>query len=606
MGLFYPKPYTELRVYFYIFFAMQQYPILGIDLGTCYSCVYAYHKGSIEPVPINGANTIRSAIYVRDGVMLFGSLAMAHAHNEPDNVFYDVKRFIGRTYNEIGDLVQRKNYQFSIMQWGDVPVFVVPSSQDRNSYSVCTPEVLDSYFLRYLVDEAQNYLGYQITDVVITVPAFFQQSQQNTTLAAAQLAGLNVLALFHEPSAAALASNLPPVLELRHVLVYDLGGGTFDLALVETKNALYDVIGSDGDPFLGGSDFDYEMCKIIQDRLVQHGIDINMWNRQKISRLQDLSEKAKIELSTMKSTYIDISLIDSSIECDFDIYRDEFEKAIFPYIQRTLDICHRLLQYTHVVLTPNDAILLVGGSSYIPLVRASLEKAFPNTPILNNVNPAEIVAHGAAWYCLDMYCSKHDPPLQNPLPCPVIHPIVVHSVYVQFGNNPPVLVLPSGVRCQTVERKTYAFSWNGVRVKILTDGDDHQAGNLRELDTFNIRGFFGQAVIEMQMNAKGELEFSYGRQGHRLETRIVGFQHSISMTQLNQFTQRYNLIKKCKNDITAIFTQKQQQGRVTVQARNQYNLIMDWFNNPKVIQRASDDAINRVYRENYYDYFARL
>ena len=584
---------------------MQRYPILGIDLGTCYSCVYTYHNGSLVPVPINGVNTIRSAIYVKDGVMLFGSLAMAHASHEPDNVFYDVKRFIGRTYDEIGNLVQRKNYQFSIMQWGDIPVFVVPSSQDVNSYSVCTPEVLDSYFLKYLVDEAQNYLGYEITDVVITVPAFFQQSQLNATLTAAQLAGLNVLALFHEPSAAALASNLPPVLQQRHVLVYDLGGGTFDLALVETENALYDVIGSDGDPFLGGSDFDYEMYKIIQDRLRQHGIDTSLWNRQKISRLQDLSEKAKIELSSAPLTNIDISLIDPTFECDFDIYKEEFEKAICPYIQRTLDICHRLLQYTNVVLNPNDAILLVGGSSYIPLVRSSLEEAFPNTPILNNVNPAEIVAHGAAWYCLDLYCSKHNPPLQNPLPCPVIHPLVVHSVYVKFGNNEPVVALPSGIRCQAIQRITYAFRWNGVSVKILTEGDDHQAGKLRELDTFNIRGFFGQAVIEMQMNARGELEFSYGREGHQLVTRIVGFQHSIPMAQLNVITQRYNLIERCKNDITTIYKQKEQQGRIVPQASNQYNLIMNWFNDPMVVKRAPENNINNVYTENY-NYFASL
>lgn len=584
---------------------MERYPILGIDLGTCYSCVYTFHNGSLVPVPINGANTIRSAIYVKDGVMLFGSLAMAHANDEPDNFFYDVKRFIGRTYDEIGDLVQRKNYQFSIMQWNNVPVFVVPSSQDANNYSVCTPEVLDSYFLKYLVDEAQNYLGYDITDVVITVPAFFQQSQLNATLAAAQLAGLNVLALFHEPSAAALASNLPPVLQQRHVLVYDLGGGTFDLALVETNNALYDVIGSDGDPFLGGSDFDYEMYKIIQNRLAQHGIDTNLWNRQKISRLQDLSERAKIELSSSQLTYVDISFIDRALEYDFEITRDDFERAIYPYIQRTLDICHRLLQFTHVTLNARDAILLVGGSSYIPLVRALLTNEFPDTPILNNVNPAEIVAHGAAWYCLDLYCSKHAPPLQNPLPCPVIHPIVVHSVYAKFGNNEPVLVLPSGIRCQTVQRIRYAFRWNGVSVKILTEGDDHRPGNLRELDTFNIRGFFGQAVIEMQMNARGELEFSYGREGHQLVTRIVGFQHSIPVAELNGVTQRYNLIERCKNDITAIYTQKQQQGRITPQASNQYKLIMEWFNNPKVVRHAVDVNINNVYADNYR-YFANL
>ena len=576
---------------------MEIYPILGIDLGTCYSCVYAYTNGQLSPVSIFGANSIRSAIYIKDNEMLFGSMAMAHIRSDPENVFYDIKRFIGRTYNEVSDIVHRKNYQFTVMQYGSNPLFVVPSDINGNNYQISSAEVLDSHFLKFLVTEAERALQYQIKAVVITVPAFFQESQIYTTMQAANYAGLNVLAMFHEPSAAALASNLPPVMEKRHILVYDLGGGTFDLALVETENASYDVIGSDGDAFLGGSDFDMEMCRILVDNISSQGIDVSQWNRRKISKLQEMAETAKIVLSTQEMVNVDISLIDDELT-DFIVYRRQFNDAIQPYIQRTLDICHRLLAQTRITLNKGDAILLVGGSSYIPLVRASLEHAFPEVPIENNVNPAEIVAQGAAWYCLDLYCSQHKIP--NPLPCPVIHPIVVHSVYVQFNDEDPLLVLPSGVRCQTLMSITHRFGWNGkVKVTILTEGDNHQSNERRVLDTFHIRGFFGEAIIEMLMNIRGELEFSYGLRGHGLSTKVVGFQHNISHDELSQFTRRYNLLENCKKDMTSIYNRKVREERLDNVAKDQYKQIMNWFNNPQVMKHADENTITRVFQDNY-------
>ena len=580
---------------------MFHYPLLGIDLGTCFSCVYAFQNGSLVPVPIGGCNSVRSAIYMKDNIKLFGNMAISRMTNEPENVFYDIKRFIGRTYDEVTDLIRRKNYQFCIQQWGCIPVFVVPSGQNRVSYSVCTAEVLISHFLNYLVTEAQNYLQYKITDVVITVPAFFQVSQINMTMKAATMIGLNVLAILYEPSAAALASSLPPSLQMRHVMVYDLGGGTFDLALVETRNALYDVIGNDGDPFLGGSDFDWEMCNIIANKAYQVGVDVNGWNRQKISKLQEIAEKAKIDLSTSPFVNMDLRYIDPNIEIDFNVTRQDFEAVIKPHIDQTIAICQRLLLRKKITLTSTDYILLVGGSSYIPCVKSALKDAFPDTPILNNVNPAEIVAQGAAWYCLDLYCSNHKPnPLPNPLPCPRVHTIVVHSVYVQFGNSPPKVVLQTGDRCQTVRRIQYHIGWHtGVHVSILTDSDDHQAGHLRKLDSFEVQGFLGNAVVEMQMNTRGELEFSFGTNRRMSDHRIVKFQFDIPLITLNDFTQRCNLLEGYKKDISDIYHQKVEAGQMTPQGVQQYTAVMNWFNDPGTRSNCQVDMITAVYNNNF-------
>lgn len=499
-----------------------KYPIIGIDLGTCFTCVYGFRNDQYVNIPGERGNTIPSVVqYNRNGVIC-GRTAKESIRKNSANTIYDVKRFLGLSYQECEGIIQMEKYGFSCIPYGQSLVYEI--SYD-NTTLFKTPEMVDADFLRYLVERASQYLECEIVGAVITVPAFFQYTQIAATLEAARQANLHVFRIIYEPSAAAIASNVALGAESKTILVYDLGGGTFDVAVIKAALYNYQVIGNNGHPFLGGRDFDAAIFDIMKEQLASYGIDVLTWDRNRLAGLRSYAEEVKIELSRSNAYEVDLTeyvgdvLVDGD-DAQFYITRKKFEKRIRGRIEETIAICKSTLQSLHITLGSSDSILLVGGSSRIPLVREMLKEAFGDIIVANN-NPNEDVAKGACMTALDDYCKSLVPPIQNPCPPPTIHTFVVRPVAVRFGNGPYISVLPAGTLCDTKIEKVGGHFVLGTTVHVYSKEIPRPgiADEWKRVASFSVNGFHGQAYIRMSMDRMGILHYEIGRVGHEPDCR---------------------------------------------------------------------------------------
>lgn len=339
-----------------------QYPVIGIDLGTCFSCVYGFRNGMFTLVPGDCGNTTPSVIQYGPKGPVFGQMAKKSIRSNPTNTIYDVKRFLGLPYEQCQSIIEHEHYGFKCIPYNRSLVYEI---QYNNQSCFTTPEHVDADFLKYLVKRAEEHLEYKVEGAVITIPAFFQYSQTDATLRAAKEAGLNIYCIVYEPNAAAIAINPIPGVDERHFLVFDLGGGTFDVALIQAKLHDYRIIGNGGHPFLGGRDFDQVVVNLIEEALKPY-CDISTWRPSKMARLRTYAEEVKIELSQTKAVELDLSDFDVDLDAPVYITRKQFENGIKGYVDLAIQICDATLQSTGISLGRNDCILLVGGSSKIP------------------------------------------------------------------------------------------------------------------------------------------------------------------------------------------------------------------------------------------------
>ena len=366
--------------------------VIGIDLGTTNSCV-AVIEGS-EPVIIpnaEGGRTTPSVIALaKNNERLVGDLAKRQAVTNPENTVYSIKRFIGRRYSEAeGEIAQ---VSFDVKRGKNDEILV--GMRDR---SYRTQEI-SAMMLRALKNHAEDYLGEEVTEAVITVPAYFNDGQRQATKDAGRIAGLEVRRIVNEPTAAALAYGLEKD-NTGRVAIYDLGGGTFDITILELSEGVYQVKSTNGDTMLGGDDLDRVIAEwvtgIFRD---EEGLDLS-GDRMAMQRIREAAEKAKCELSTVHETNINLPFIcaadDGPRHLDIKLTRAEMEKLIHPYIQRTLEPCRQALADAELKVEDIDEVVLVGGSTRIPAVRKFVKEFFRREPH-KGVNPDEVVAMGAA------------------------------------------------------------------------------------------------------------------------------------------------------------------------------------------------------------------
>ncbi len=365
--------------------------VVGIDLGTTNSVIAAL-EGERPTVIANveGSRTTPSVVAFRDNERLVGQLAKRQAILNPTKTFYSAKRFIGRRFNEVSD--EMKLIPYKVVQGADDTVkFAV----DDKRYA---PEEIAAQVLRKLVEDAGKYLGEKITDAVITVPAYFNDAQRQATKDAGRIAGLNVLRIINEPTAAALAYGLD---KNKHetILVFDLGGGTFDVSILEVADGVFEVKSTNGDTHLGGDDFD----KVIVDWLAaefkkEQGIEL-LKDKQAMQRLTEAAEKAKIELSTVAETDINIPFITADANgpkhLQVRLTRAKFDELSRHLLERCRIPVEKALADAKLSAKDIDEVVLVGGSSRIPAVQR-LVKAITGKEPNQSVNPDEVVAVGAA------------------------------------------------------------------------------------------------------------------------------------------------------------------------------------------------------------------
>ena len=368
--------------------------VVGIDLGTTNSVVAVMEGG--KPVVIANAEGMRTTpsvvAFSKEGERIVGQMARRQAVLNPQNTFYAVKRFIGRKYDEINPELKRVPYGIRKDEQGNLKI-----KCPRLNKEFATEEI-SAMVLRKLADEASRYLGQPVTGAVITVPAYFNDSQRQATRDAGRIAGLEVKRILNEPTAAALAYGLDRK-QNQTILVFDLGGGTFDVSILDVGDGVFEVKATSGDTQLGGNDFDRKIVDWLADKFLEEaGIDLRR-NRQAWQRLTEAAEKAKIELSGVTSTEINLPFIaateDGPVHLEYRLTRSEFESMCGDLVSRLRRPVKRALGDANLSPDQIDEVVLVGGSTRMPMVQdlvGSLIDIEPN----QNINADEVVAVGAA------------------------------------------------------------------------------------------------------------------------------------------------------------------------------------------------------------------
>jgi len=366
--------------------------IIGIDLGTTNSCV-AVMEGA-DPVVIpnsDGARTTPSVVANKDG-RLVGVTAKAQAVMNPTETVYSAKRFIGRKFDEVQSEIKRVPYKVEKGGNGEAEIFF----EGKNRI----PAEISAMVLQKLKADAEAYLGKEVKKAVITVPAYFNDSQRQATKDAGTIAGLEVVRIINEPTAAALAYGLDKKGQDKKIAVFDLGGGTFDVSILELGDGVFEVLSTNGDTHLGGDDFDSKVMDwLVQEFKKEQGIDLSN-DKVAIQRLKEAAEKAKCALSTLHETEINLPFITIDTagtpkHFNIKLSRAKFEDLVADLVERTIEPCKKAIQDAKIFASDLDEVVLVGGSTRIPAIQQKVKEIFGKDPH-RGINPDEVVALGAA------------------------------------------------------------------------------------------------------------------------------------------------------------------------------------------------------------------
>ena len=477
--------------------------IIGIDLGTTNSCV-AVFEGN-EPVVIansEGKRTTPSVVgFVKDGERKVGDPAKRQAITNPKNTVYSIKRFMGETYEQCAKEVTRVPY--TVTNEGGFPRVDI----EGRKY---TPQEISAMILQKMKKTAEDYLGQEVTEAVITVPAYFSDSQRQATKEAGQIAGLDVKRIVNEPTAAALAYGVDKADKDMKIAVFDLGGGTFDISILEFGNGVFEVLSTNGDTHLGGDDFD----QVIIDWLVQgfkadEGIDLTK-DPMAMQRLKEAAEKAKIELSSTTSTEINLPYISAEGGMPKHLVktltRSQFEQLAHNLIQACLVPCQNAMRDAKLQTSDIDEVILVGGSSRIPAVQTLVKNYFGKEPS-KGVNPDEVVAVGAAIQGAVLTGDKSDIVLLDVTPLTL-------GIETMGGVMTKLIEANTTIPCKKSETfSTAVDNQTAVTIHVL-QGERPMAAQNKSIGQFNLEGIaparrgVPQIEVTFDIDANGILNVS--------------------------------------------------------------------------------------------------
>jgi len=369
---------------------------IGIDLGTTYSCVGIFEHGKVEILANDQGNrTTPSYVAFTDTERLIGDAAKNQVAMNPNNTIFDAKRLIGRKYEDPVIQNDMKHWPFHVNNDGDKPKFQVEHKCELKTF---TPEEISSMVLIKMKETAEAHLGQKVTDAVITVPAYFNDSQRQATKDAGVISGLNVLRIINEPTAAAIAYGLDKKKRSKesNVLIFDLGGGTFDVSILTIDDGIFEVKATAGDTHLGGEDFDNRMVDhFVKDFQRKHKKDIT-GNKRALRRLRTACEKAKRTLSASAQASIEIDSLFEGMDFYTSLTRARFEELCVDLFRGTLEPVEKALRDAKMDKSSIDEIVLVGGSTRIPKIQKMLSEFFNGKELNKSINPDEAVAYGAA------------------------------------------------------------------------------------------------------------------------------------------------------------------------------------------------------------------
>ena len=516
--------------------------VVGIDLGTTNSCVAVMEGG--KPVVIANAEGFRTTpsvvAYTKNQDQLVGQIAKRQAVMNTDNTFYSAKRFVGRRVDEVNE--ESKEVSYEVEKSGSNVRLKCPVLDKQFS-----PEEVSAQVLRKLAEDAGKYLGENVTQAVITVPAYFNDSQRQATKDAGKIAGLEVLRIINEPTAAALAYGLDKKSNER-ILVFDLGGGTFDVSVLEVGDGVFEVLSTSGDTHLGGDDFD----KVIVDHLAEtfksnEGIDLRQ-DKQALQRLTEAAEKAKIELSSATQSEINLPFITATPEgpkhVDLTLTRAKFEELASSLIDRCRVPVEQALKDAKLSSGELDEIVMVGGSTRMPAVQELVKRVTGKDPN-QTVNPDEVVAVGAAIQGGVLAGEVKDILLLDVTPL---------SLGVETLGGVMTKMIPRNTTVPTKKSETYSTAVDGqtnVEIHVL-QGEREMASDNKSLGTFRLDGIppaprgVPQIEVTFDIDANGILSVNAKDKGS-------GKEQSISITGASTLSENEveKMVKDAESNATA-------------------------------------------------------
>ncbi len=491
--------------------------IIGIDLGTTNSCV-SVMEGN-EPIVIQnseGGRTTPSVVaFSKDGERLVGAPAKRQAITNPQKTVSSIKRFMGRMYHEVKEEISQVSYN-------------VVKSEDDGTARVqiddrkYAPQEISAMILQKMKQTAEEYLGEKVTEAVITVPAYFNDAQRKATQEAGKIAGLDVKRIINEPTAASLAYGLDKKDTDQTIIVYDLGGGTFDVSVLELGDGVFEVKSTSGDTHLGGDDFDQRLINFLADEFKRdEGIDLRN-DPMAMQRLKDAAEKAKIELSSSQKTNVNLPFITATESgpkhLNIDVTRPKFEQLVDDLVKRTIGPCQKAIKDAGITKNEIDQVILVGGSTRIPKIQEVVKEFFGKDPS-KGVNPDEVVAVGAAIQGGVLTGEVDDVVLLDVTPL---------TLGIETLGGVMTKLIESNTTIPTSKKEVFstaADSQTSVEIHIL-QGERTKAQDNRTLGRFHLDGIppaprgIPQIEVTFDLDANGVLNVSAKDKGTGKEQSI--------------------------------------------------------------------------------------